>query len=388
MKKIAALSSALSLVIAVSASAQVSDAFKGGVANTAAPSGAPNVFQPNATITQGFDSVGAGTAPGPTYGCELLTGWTCRNNSPNAATSNAPVGWGQGISTNFPGQAGAATSWVRSGFNATTLTNDTSAWLVSPVVQFGTGSSLEFWIRKNVSNFNDRLEVRVSTTTGPVNVGTAVADVGDFTTLLFTANPTFPGVAFTCPATGVTNTATISALPSAGWCRITINTVGGANGIPASGSGRIAFRMNTPSSGPDGTNGDVVGVDTFSFVEGAAGAAITSSPASGSSIRLSVPVGGSASATISFAGGPGTLTCTAPAGFTLSSATVTVPGTLTITSSGVASGTLTCTGGGFTGTYGLSSALAVQAPALNTLGMLGLLAGIALLGVFAVRRYS
>jgi hypothetical protein len=142
----------------------------------------------------------------------------------------------------------------------------------------------------------------------------------------------------------------------------------------------------TPFSGLGAT---VTARDTAFVMLGIPGAApINSNPVSGSTIRFSVPVGGSASSTISFTGGPGTLTCTAPAGFTLSSSTVTVPGTLTITAAGAAQGNLTCTGGGFNGTYGLSSAFAVQAPSLNIIGMLALLAGVVLLGGFAVRRFS
>lgn len=220
-----------------------------------------------AVLTQGFDAVGAAVSPGPTYNCELLAGWTCRNNSAQAAASNMRGGWGQGWSTVFGAQAGAAASWAMTGFDSAVGSDDASAWLISPVVQFGSGAQLEFYARKFDSNYQDVLEVRASTAGTGTDVGTTPTSVGDFTTLVFTATPGLsptgvPAPApFTCPSGGVVDAVSISALPRAGWCRFAFT---GAR-LPASGSGRIAFRLATPSSGPNGANSHYVGIDSFTF---------------------------------------------------------------------------------------------------------------------------
>ena len=106
---------------------------------TAPGAGVPQAtspFAPNATITEGFDTV-AGTPPCP-------AGWTCNNAStPIGATS-----WFQGGGgTTFPAQAGAPTSYIGANFENAIGNVTISNWLISPVVQFGTGSQLRFWSR-------------------------------------------------------------------------------------------------------------------------------------------------------------------------------------------------------------------------------------------------
>ncbi len=225
----------------------------GGVPGTGTPA-ADSPFSPNATITEGFDTV-AGTPPCP-------TGWVCTNSSTPAGTTN----WFQGNDTVFPAQAGATTAYIGTNFNNVTGNNTISNWLISPIVQFGSGSELRFWSRTvDTVNFADRLEIRASTggtSTGGTNVST-----GDFSILLGTINSGLSVATGTC--------ASPAGPPNAGgypnvWCEYLLTTT---EGIPLSGSGRIAFRYFVTSGGPSGANSDYIGIDTFSFVEGSSNVA-------------------------------------------------------------------------------------------------------------------
>jgi hypothetical protein len=117
-----------------------------------------SVFQPNATITEGFDSLTA----------TLAAGWFSKNNSTLANTA-APFnqGWVQGQGTQLvpaAGQAGGANSFAMASFatvgDGTTGRGQASNWLVSPVVQYGPGATLEFWTIKRNAPFDDSIEVR------------------------------------------------------------------------------------------------------------------------------------------------------------------------------------------------------------------------------------
>lgn len=212
---------------------------------------APEVFLPNAVITEGFDAL-VGTSPN-----QCVSGWTCTNNSSPVGTS----GWFQGNSSVFASQAGAPTSYAAANFNNTTGNNTISNWLITPQFNFGTGATLSFWTRTvTAPAFPDRLEVRLSTAGASTDVGTTPTSVGDFTTLLTTINPNLV-LSTNCPPTPTTG------YPNQ-WCQITITNSGG---IPTSGSGRIAFRYFVTSGGPTGDNSDYIGIDTFSFDEGIAG---------------------------------------------------------------------------------------------------------------------
>lgn len=202
---------------------------------------APELFLPNAVITQGFDTV--------TAGC--VTGWTCLNQS-------LPVGltgWFQGNDGVFPAQAGAPTAYIGANFNNTAGAGTIDNWMITPQVNFGTGATLSFWSRTTTAaTFADRLEIRLST-------AGAATTPASFTIVLGTVNPSLVPGSGPCVATasgtgGYPNT----------WCQYILTA---AQGIPTSGSGRIAFRYFVTGGGPDGTNSDYIGIDTFSFDEGA-----------------------------------------------------------------------------------------------------------------------
>lgn len=370
------------------------------VAQTGARGGTPEVgtpaavapYAPLATITESFDTL-AGTSPN-----QCPTGWICSNVSSPLGSTN----WFQGNSGVFPAQAGPATGYIGANFNNTTGANTISNWLITPVMQFGNGAELRFWARAAASGsqFPDRLEIRTSTG-GSSNGGTATS-TGDFTNLIGTINPNLQAVAGTCVApAGAPNS---GGFPEA-WCEYLLTN---ADGIPTTGTGRIAFRYHVTNGGPSGANSNYVGIDTFSFVEGIPLVPMTSNPASGSTITMpAYTVGNPAvGSTITFANSnatAGTVTCTAPspAEFTLSPLVINVPANgnanATVSFSAAApgnfAGTLSCSGsGGETFNFNLSAVAAagaapgVPVPAMNDSLRLFLLVGVFGLGIVALRR--
>ncbi len=207
----------------------------------------------NTIITQGFDSV-TGEPP-------CVAGWSCQNLSDMPITTS----WGQGVTATFTAQAPLDTnSYIAANFANTSVDGGTiSNWLITPQVNFNPGAVLTFYTRTvDIPEFADRLEVRISTNGGSLDVGATSASVGDFTTLIFTVNP---GLLLT---TGVCPPAANNGYPNV-WCQITLTS---AQGIPTSGSGRIAFRYFVTNVGPlvGVNNGDYIGIDTFVFDEGIA----------------------------------------------------------------------------------------------------------------------
>lgn len=177
-------------------------------------------------------------------------GWFLQNNS-------SPVGitsWFQGTSVAgggpFDSYNGAANAYIGANFNSTTGGSGIiSTWLLTPNRTFRNGDVLTFYTRKPATpaggtDYPDRLEVRLSTNGASTNVGAAGNNVGDFTTLLTSVNPTL--VAGGYPFTWTLYTVTLS-------------------GLPAPTSGRIAFRYFVTSAGPSGTNSDYIGIDNVVY---------------------------------------------------------------------------------------------------------------------------
>jgi hypothetical protein len=205
---------------------------------------ANEIFLPNAVITEGFDTL-TGTFPN-----QCVAGWTCINQSSPVGST----GWFQGNPGTFPAQAGATNSYIAANFNNTTGANTIDNWLITPQVNFGNGATLSFWSRTVADPiFPDRLEIRLSTagaSTNPAN----------FTVVLGTINPNLVQGAGPCVSTA----SGTGGYPNQ-WCQYTLSH---AQGIPTSGSGRIAFRYFVTGGGPSGNNSNYIGIDTFSFNEG------------------------------------------------------------------------------------------------------------------------
>ncbi|MBU1420183.1 MAG: choice-of-anchor J domain-containing protein [Proteobacteria bacterium] len=189
-------------------------------------------------LSEGFDDV-----------YSLPAGWEQINNSEPLGSTD----WFQGDDTLFVAQAGASdTSYVAADFNNTTAVDvggTISNWLLTPVIDFAAVQSITFYTRTADPNstgtvvFADHLEVRYSSSGTSTNVGTAATDVGAFNSaILVDVNPAL----------------TLDDYP-VDWTQYTITS----NDLPASGTGRIAFRYFVPDAGdPAGTNGNYIGIDT------------------------------------------------------------------------------------------------------------------------------
>lgn len=177
----------------------------------------------------------------------LFTGsnpWALANRSDSSAGG---LTWFAGTPSIFAAQSG--TGYVAASFlstGGTTGTERISNWFISPQLNLTTGGMFSFFTR-SAGDAPDSLEVRLSTNGSSTNVGATSSDVGDFTTLLLAINPTqlAAGMPLAYPTT---------------WTQFTVNLVGAF--LPGA-IGRIAFRYNVPNSGPNGPNGDYIGVDNL-----------------------------------------------------------------------------------------------------------------------------
>jgi hypothetical protein len=161
-----------------------------------------------------------------------------------AHAATAVTNWFQGNPNVFEAQGGAADSYIGANFRNTGSTAATGAtisnWLISPVLEYRPGASVNFFTRTvDEPAFPDRLEIRFSPNSGS-DVGTTPTDVGTFTTLLGTVNPTLT-------TTGYPNE----------WTEFNFN-------IPVNlpTNGRVAFRYFVTNGGPNGSNSDYIGIDT------------------------------------------------------------------------------------------------------------------------------
>lgn len=243
-------------------------------------------------------------------------GWFLVNNS-------SPLGstaWFQGtnLSANGPFDSynGAANAYIGANFNNTTgSTGIINSWLVTPNRVFRNGDVLSFYTRKPATpsggtDYPDRLEVRLSTNGASTNVGTPGNNVGDFTTLLMSVNPTLIGGGY--PFIWTKYTVTIS-------------------GLPAPTSGRIAFRYFVTAAGPSGFNSDYIGIDQVDYTPYVC-PAFTIAP----SLLPGGVAGLAYSQTLSQTGSLGAPNFAITAG--------ALPPGLTLTSAGIISGTPTATG--------------------------------------------
>jgi Secretion system C-terminal sorting domain len=167
--------------------------------------------------------------------------WIKTNQSQPIGTSN----WSQGSGSAFNpgGFNGGATSFTLVNYNsvAAGIAGTISNWLISPVILIKDGDVIKFYSREG-GNFNtipDRLELRLSTG-GAVIPSTGAEDLGSFTTLAVSVNPTL--VAGIYPVTWTLYTYTVTGIPTQTECN-------------------LAFRYYVTNGGPNGANGNVIGLD-------------------------------------------------------------------------------------------------------------------------------
>lgn len=171
--------------------------------------------------------------------------WIARNQS-------SPVGTNTGcwnIFTTTPWAAHTGSNHTGANFNCTSGAGEISGWLISaPIAALQNGNQVSFWTRKNSpDSFADRLELRLCLDGTPDSCGAAgstgslAGDVGNFTTLLLSVNPTLVLGVF--PTTFTQYTATLSGLPA------------------GTSTGRVAFRYWVTNGGPSGSNSDIISID-------------------------------------------------------------------------------------------------------------------------------
>ncbi len=181
----------------------------------------------------------------------IPTGWDTVNRSGPVLGS---TGWfdGSSISQGFSPKSGS--DFISANFNNVAGTGTVSNWLLSPKMYFNNSDQLFFYTRtvdSSGSIYPDRLEVRMSLNGSSVNVGTTPTDTGDFTIRLLSINPNLTATGYPF-----------------NWKKysITISGLSGSN-IP----GRFAFRYFVTNSGPNGSNGDLIGIDSLAYVSVANG---------------------------------------------------------------------------------------------------------------------
>ena len=197
---------------------------------------------------------GGGTTPPQTDFSETFDslddvnahGWLVANVSEPAGA----YGWFYGDDSVFPAQAGASTSLVEVNYQATADSGTISAWLLTPLLDFRPGSSVSFWTRTVTgAPFADRLQVRVCLGPSCNMVGPGALGVDNFESLLLDINPNLQAGADASGANGYPDH----------WTRFTLGT---GDGVPSSGRGRIAFRYFVTNGGVNGTNSNLIGLDT------------------------------------------------------------------------------------------------------------------------------
>lgn len=240
---------------------------------------------------------------------------TLTGNGWNLVNASSPVGtqanWFQGNPAVFAAFNGATDDYIAANFNFVSGNNTISAWMMTPERVFKNGDVITFYSRKSSPDtYPDRLEVRLSTSGASTNFGGTSTSVGDFTTLLLSVNPTL-----------VTGVYPIS------WTQYTITI----SGLPAPTSGRIGFRYFVTSGGPSGLNSDYIGIDNVVYTPYVCPTLTVTTP--------SLP-GGTAGTAYSQS-----LTQTGALGAPNFAVTAgALPAGLTLSASGVISGTPTATG--------------------------------------------
>lgn len=196
-----------------------------------------------AALTENFDQVGGffGNSGLGTPSAPVVAGWVVTNNSTPGGTTS----W-HSNNANSPFTAQSGTGYAAVEASSTVGQNTISNWLMSPQITFNSGDQLSFWTRTAAPvDFPDRLQVYLSTAGASTNVGSTETSLGDFTTLLKDVNPNLL-------ASGGTSYPTT-------WTQFTVT-------IPSSGTGRVAFRYFVTNGGPQGTNGNFIGVDSLNIV--------------------------------------------------------------------------------------------------------------------------
>lgn len=139
----------------------------------------------------------------------------------------------------------AGVEWLSAGSTTSSIPSATvSNWLITPPLVFHNGDVVSFQTSALFDQSTpDRLQVRLNVTNTGVNVGTSETSVGDFGKLLLDIDPDYVQAgADSYPVDWTTYQLPVS-------------------GLSGDTPGRLAFRYFVEDSGPDGPNGNQVGID-------------------------------------------------------------------------------------------------------------------------------
>ncbi|HLA55138.1 MAG TPA: choice-of-anchor J domain-containing protein [Flavobacterium sp.] len=213
--------------------------------------------------TAGWLRTNQSTLPGTTPALWQIPAYTpvvvSAAQQPNAFSDAA---YTTGQTSPIPnGQAGGGNSFTLINFQSTTSTASSGAtisnWLISPVVNVQNGDVVTFYTRlgkysaTGTASYADNMQFRMSTNgaTSALPSG-GPAGLGDFTNLLVEINP----------ALNLTSYPTV-------WTQYSY-TVAGLS-VPT--DVKFAFRYFVTNAGPNGSNSDIIGVDSFSVDRPTAG---------------------------------------------------------------------------------------------------------------------
>ena len=171
------------------------------------------------TLTENFDNVA--TLP--------ASGWVQTNNS----TPGGLTGWFQGTpDSSFAAAAGARNSYIAANFDNAPFAGAISNWLLTPVLTFANGTTLDFALRLLGEGVLDTVQVYMSTFGTSVNVGSSTISTGDFSLL-----------------------GSFSSSSDTGWLARSLSV----SGLPGVTTGRFGFRYLV---GDTSQAGDYVGIDS------------------------------------------------------------------------------------------------------------------------------
>ena len=170
-----------------------------------------------------------------------LSDWYFQNNSTSANQS-----WHQG--SQFDAYEGAIDSYLGVGYQSSSASNAVtlSNWAISPSRTFNNGDIITFYTRHidGTPVFPDRLELRLSEDGNNLNVGFSEEDVGTFSNVLLTINPSLT-------STGYPNN----------WTQYTVSITG----LSGPTNGRLGFRYYVTNGGPGGNFSNYIGIDSFTY---------------------------------------------------------------------------------------------------------------------------
>ncbi|MSP84809.1 MAG: hypothetical protein EXR18_03150, partial [Flavobacteriaceae bacterium] len=149
------------------------------------------------------------------------------------------------------GQDGTPNSFALVNFASTTSTASSGAtisnWLMTPSINVQNGDVVTFWTRKGTSgptDYADHLELRMSSAATTVVPSSGPTDIGSFSTLCVSVNPNL-ATGFLYPKIWTVYSYTVS-------------------GLTAPTAVKFGFRYFVTDAGANGSNSDIIGIDTFS----------------------------------------------------------------------------------------------------------------------------